>query len=77
MKSSASQSRWRGRSGVPGPQPSSSSFQVVLVWLLPVDMKSVSSASVPTVSVEADVCMLPLAKRIEAVEKADVVGADE
>ena len=69
MKSSASQSRWRGRSGVPGPKP--------LVWLLPVDMKSVSSANVPPVSVEADVCMLPLAKRIETVEKADVVGADE
>ena len=50
---------------------------MVLVWLLPVDMKSVSSANVPPVSVEADVCMLPLAKRIEAVEKADVVGADE
>lgn len=58
----ASQSKARGRSGVPVPQPSSSSFQLFpVVWLLPVDMNPVSSAKTPPVSDEADVCMLPFA----------------
>ena len=58
----ASQSKWIGRSGVPGPQPSpSSSHELLLLPLLGV--KPVSSAKTPPLSVEAAVCMVPLAKR--------------
>ena len=59
----ASQSKWIGRSGVPGPQPSpSSSHELLLPPLLGV--KPVSSVKIPPVSVEAAVCMVPLAKRM-------------